>query len=125
MDIKTPDEAVEYSHENVFFLKQDRCQPLDGSYRFDHGPFIICEQTRTLECKSCKKLVDPIDAFIAWSRIECRWLSRIEELRNQMVKTERTLKEKRRCKCEFCGKMTDIGKAPKNLHPIRGPDGRL
>lgn len=106
-------------HTKIFFLRQDPCKSKDGRYKFNHGPFILDTDSRTIECKTCKKNIDLFEALLAYANMESRWFNKLENLRVQLGKTEATLETKRRCKCEFCGKMTWIGRAPANLQAIK------
>ena len=57
-----------------------------------------------MECKTCGERLDPIQALLEMCRKQDRWKWRKDEI----AKLETALAEKKKAKCEHCGKFTTL-----------------
>lgn len=82
-----------------------------SEYKIDdcaHRRIIIDQQLAMIKCRDCGELLDPL-RYITDKAFE--WKSFVRE-RNELAEeinnTKRLLAERKRCRCEHCGKMTKI-----------------
>lgn len=69
-----------------------------------HNKFILDDQLGYVKCGICGEQLNPMWVIQRFSDSEHRLFRHLEQLRNLVEVT----KNKTRCKCEHCGKMTNI-----------------
>lgn len=71
-----------------------------------HGPFIFDPNGNECECKTCGAKFHPMAVIEMLANQESRYNRKAKEA----IAIEEKVKDKNRCKCEHCGKITKIVK---------------
>jgi len=97
-------------HENrtvkiISFKRAKETYDLD---RCKHYSVIIDVEAQEIECSDCGKKLNPIAYLERLARDEESWDYRLNRVREEAVKAEKNLRERKRFKCYHCGKMFNI-----------------
>lgn len=71
-----------------------------------HRQLLVDQDNAFVECKDCGEKLNPIAMLSRFANEESRWNMERERLNETLAK----LRDKVRCKCEHCGKMTRVPK---------------
>lgn len=88
--------------ENVISLS--RAKIARNGKECEHKNIIVDEELAEVECAKCGERLNPSLVLARFAREESRWGNNLIALRE----AQEALKEKRRCKCQHCGKFTNI-----------------
>lgn len=69
-----------------------------------HRRLLVDQDNAFVECKDCGEKLNPIAMLSRFANEETRWNMERENLNKALEK----FREKSRCKCQHCGKMTRI-----------------
>ncbi|GAB6139927.1 hypothetical protein JCM14076_06560 [Methylosoma difficile] len=69
-----------------------------------HDHFLVDEELAEAECADCGAKLNPMFVLIKLARKESRLQQRLEEFNSMSAE----LDKRKRCKCQHCGKMTNI-----------------
>jgi len=71
----------------------------------EHKKIVVDPDLQDVECESCGEKLNPIAILMRFALEESRWTTENINRRELLKKME----EKKRCKCQHCGRMTGIG----------------
>ena len=75
----------------------------------DHHSIVVDENLWRIECADCGEMLDPIRFTHRLAVTQEKWRFRGEQEKEWYEQISARRKEKSRCKCRHCGKMTSIG----------------
>ncbi len=94
--------------DNIISIKEVRKRFNDSIC--NHRNILVDERLMTLECADCGEELNPIHYIASLARRECTAKYNVTALVERIEKLDKKLKDKNRCKCEHCGKLTKIVK---------------
>lgn len=87
---------------NIICLNAARSKYAPG--RCKHMNLTVDDELATVQCDDCGEKLNPIALLIRMTQEESRWQQRANDLKDLLQRFE----EKHRCKCQHCGKFTNL-----------------
>lgn len=96
--------------ENIRIISFQKAKENYDEKHCDHSNIEIDPTLWAIRCADCGKILDPIGWMVDMAKEERITQFKINELRKEYDKLCEEIKQKNRCKCEYCGHMTHIVK---------------